>query len=126
MDIRLSLLFFKVLFTNLYVCLFLAVLSLHCCAPAFSSCGAGAIPLQSADFSSWTLFLSQSTQAACWLQHVGSFQTRDRTCVPCIGRWILKPLDLQGSPKCSAPDRQLRSQGYLVSVRDSISLRAQE
>ena len=22
-------------------------------------------------------------------QHVGSFQTRDLTCVPCIGRWIL-------------------------------------
>ena len=26
-------------FVNLFVCLFLAVLDLHCCARAFSSCG---------------------------------------------------------------------------------------
>ena len=38
------------------------------------------------------LWLTGST-AGCMglvaLQHVGYSQTRDRTCVPCIGRWIL-------------------------------------
>ena len=34
--------------------------------------------------------------AALW--HVESSQTRDRTGVPCIGRWILNPLDHAGGP----------------------------
>ena len=32
------------------------------------------------------------------LQHVGSSQTRNRTCVPCIGRWILIHCIHQGRP----------------------------
>ena len=30
--------------------------------------------------------------------HVGSSQTRDQTCVSCIGRWTLIPLSQQGTP----------------------------
>ena len=40
--------------------------------------------------------LSSCSSVAPW--HVGSSQTRDQTCVPCIGRRILIPLCHQGSP----------------------------
>ena len=51
---------------KILIYLFLAVLSLHCCLPVFSSC--------------------TSLAALC---HVESPWTRDRTHVPCFGRWIL-------------------------------------
>ena len=88
--------FFKI---YLYV---LAIVGLHCCTLAFSSCR------------EWGLLFSCGTQAShcsgfscCGgqtlgmlasvvvayglvaLQHVGYSQTRDGTCVPCIGRQIL-------------------------------------
>ena len=44
------------------------------------------------------------------LQHVESSWTRDRTHVPCIGRWT-QPLDHQGSPVTST----LANLGLLVS-----------
>ena len=46
----------------------------------FSSCGAWY--LERGLSNSWHTGL-----VACW--HVGSSQTRGRTCVPCIGRWVL-------------------------------------
>ena len=42
--------------------------------------------------------LDTQASLAMVLGHVESSQTRDQTCVPCIGRQILKPLDHQGSP----------------------------
>ena len=63
-------LFFSFLFFS-FLYLFLAALGLHCCAQAFSSWGEqGYSSLRCAGFS---------------LQ----WQHRDRTCAPCIGRWIL-------------------------------------
>ena len=34
------------------------------------------------------------------LWHVGSSQTMDRTCVPCIGRWILNHCTTREVPEC--------------------------
>ena len=74
---------------------FLAVLGLHCCE-GFS------LVVVSQDnslllcwgFSLWWLLLFQSTgsvvvRTLLALRHVGSSQTSDRTCVPCIDRQIL-------------------------------------
>ena len=74
---------------------FLAVLGLHCCE-GFS------LVVVSQDnslllcwgFSLWWLLLFQSTgsvvvRTLLALRHVGSSQTGDRTCVPCIDRQIL-------------------------------------
>ena len=43
---------------------------------------------------------SSGTQASFVSRHVGSSQTRDRTCVSCLGRWT-PPLSHQGSPRLS-------------------------
>ena len=79
----------------------MAVLGLRFCARAFSSCGKWG-PLFIAVRGPLTIGLSccgaqaPDTQAQqLWLtglvapRHVGSSQTRARTCVPCIGRQIL-------------------------------------
>ena len=75
-----------------------AVLGLCCCAWAFSSCSE-LEPLSSGAWASHCHGFSRcraQTQDR-WLWHMGlvapwhieSSQTRDWTCVPCIGRWIL-------------------------------------
>ena len=58
------------------------------CCGGFSACGVQA--LGPAGFSSggiWAQRLWHTGLVAP--RHVGSSQTRDQTCVPCIGRWIL-------------------------------------
>ena len=105
LSLSLSRLFF---FYFIFLNLFLAVLGLCCCVQAFSSCGErGLLSLRCTAFRC-TGFSSCGTRAQqlwlvgsraqaqkLWLtglvilQHVGSSRTRDRTCVPCIGRWIL-------------------------------------
>ena len=95
---------------KLFIHVFLAALGLRCCAWAFlscceqallSSCGVQASHCSSFSFCrartlGYERFGHCSTQAkeSCCtglsaLRHVGSSQTRDRTYVPCIGRWIL-------------------------------------
>ena len=102
-------------FLNLFILfiLFLAALGLRCCARAFSSCGEqGYSSLWCTGFSLQWLLLLRSTGSrhagfgSCGLRvldyrlssygtglgapwHVGSFRTRARTHVPCIGRRIL-------------------------------------
>ena len=45
---------------------------------------------------------SCGTQASFVSRHVGSSQTRDRTCASCLGRWTPQ-LSHQGSPRSSFP-----------------------
>ena len=92
-------LFFISLFIYLFTYLFMAVLGLHFCARAFSSCGKWG-PLFIAVRGPLTIVASlvaehqlQTAQAQqLWLtglvapRRVGSSQTRARTRVPCIGR----------------------------------------
>ena len=90
---------FIILFFNKFIYLFLAVLGLHFCVRAFSSCGKwgplfiavrGLLTIAAslvADHRLQTCRLSSCGSRAQW--HVGSSQTRGRTRVPCIGRQIL-------------------------------------
>ena len=84
---------------NVY--LFWAVLGLCCCAGAFSSCGeqrllcsCGALDSHCSGFSCFSLWVLKH-KFSSWhsdlvaLKHVESFQVRDQTCVPCIGRCLL-------------------------------------
>ena len=94
---------------KIYSFLFMAVLSLPCCASTFSSCSeqgllssCSAMPFHCSDFScfrSWVLGVWASVTAAhgfsmLWctglvaLGHVGLSLTRDWVNVPCIDRWI--------------------------------------
>ena len=90
--------------------LFLAALGLHCCAQAFSSCGEAGATLR---YGAWASHCSGfscckaqalGTRASVVVAHEfsscgsraqllrsmwESSRTRDRTCVPCIDRWIL-------------------------------------
>ena len=90
-----------------YSLLCLTVLELCCCAWAFSGCGeqgllsrCGAQASHCSGFSccgAWAFSSCGSQTRACRLEctglaasrHVGSYQTGDRTHVPCIGRQIL-------------------------------------
>ena len=56
----------------------------HC--SGFSCCGARLLPIGLSSCSIWAQYLWCRGWASPW--HVGSFQTRDWNCVPCIGRWI--------------------------------------
>ena len=89
-------------FYYLFIYLFLAVLGLHFCARAFSTCGKRGPTLHHSARASHYRGLSccgaQAPDAQAqqlWLtglaapRHVGSSQTRARTRVPCIGRQIL-------------------------------------
>ena len=101
-------------FVCLFIYLFLAKLGLHCCARAFSSCGERGLlfvvvhglliavaslvaehGLQAHRLQQLRLTGSRAQAQQLWLtglvapRHVGSSQTRARTCVPCIGRQIL-------------------------------------
>ena len=79
----------------------LAVLGLRCCVWAFSGCSERGLLSSCGAQASRGGFSRCRTQAlgsrAQWLWrtgfvapwHVGSSQTRDRTHVPCLGRWIL-------------------------------------
>ena len=95
---------FIYLFVCLFIYLFLAVLGLHCSAWAshcggFSCCRARALGAQASvvvvhglsSCGSWALEhrLSSCGTRAVVPWHVGSSWTRDRICVPCIGRQIL-------------------------------------
>ena len=85
-------------YVTLFVCLLLAVLALCGCVGAFSSCrDLGPLLVLRLAFSWWWLLLLQRTSSKSqaqqsWRsgvaapQRVGSSQTRDRACVPCIGR----------------------------------------
>ena len=93
----------------LFVCWFMAVLGLHCCPWAFSSCvmwglffiAVGRLLLAVASlveaYRLQQLWLSVSRARALWLWHglscsawhMESSWTRDGTCVPCFGRKIL-------------------------------------
>ena len=93
---------------------FLAVLGLHCCVQAFSSCGEQGLlfvavcrlliavasfvvdhGLQARGLQQLRLAGSRAQVQQLWrtglvaLWHVGSSQTRAQTHVTCIGRWIL-------------------------------------
>ena len=70
--ISMSLLFFSFSFF-----FFLALLGLHCCMQAFSSCSQRGLLLQL-----WCAGLVAT-------QNVGSSWTKDQTHIPCIGKWIL-------------------------------------
>ena len=92
----------------------MAVLGLRCCVQAFSSCGKRGLLFDAVRglliavvslllehrlqaHGLWQLWLAGCRAQAQQLwrmalaapRHVGSSQTRDRTSVPCIGRWIL-------------------------------------
>ena len=83
----------------LFIYLFLAVLGLHCCAQAFSSCGEWGLVAVHRLLIVVASLVEHGLQAhglqQLWcmglvaLQHVGSSRTRDRSRAPCIGRWIL-------------------------------------
>ena len=103
--------FFLKVFKKIY--LFLAALSLCCCAGAFSSCGERGLlflavhvllitvaslvaehGLQVLGLQELWLASSRAQAQQLWrmglvaLRHVGSSRTRAPTHVPCIGRWI--------------------------------------
>ena len=86
----------------LYIYLFLAALGHHCCEWTFSSCSEWSLLFIWCALGSclWWLLLLQSTSSrlvgfstCCWAQlpwgmwNLSSW-SRDRTHVPCIGRWI--------------------------------------
>ena len=87
---------FFILFYFIY--LFLAALGLHCCTQAFSSCGERRllVAVRRLLLAVASLVAEHELQARglqqLWHtglvapQHVGSSWTRDRNCVPCIGR----------------------------------------
>ena len=107
-----------------FIYLFLAVLGLCCCARAFSLVAAseGYSSLRCAGFSLRWLLLLRCMGSRCagfsscgsravegWLSscgaralvalwHVGYSWTRARTCVPCIGRWILNHCATREAP----------------------------
>ena len=85
----------------LFYFLFLVVLGLHCCARGLSLIAEWELLcLQCAGFSLRWLLLLLSMGSRVWaqqlwrtglvaLRHVGSSWTRDRTRIPCIGKWFL-------------------------------------
>ena len=66
----------------------LAELRLHCCVWAYSNCNELGL-----------LWLCHMALVA--LRHVGSFQARDQTGVPCIARQILNHWTTREAPRCS-------------------------
>ena len=87
-----------------YLCihfLFLVVPGLCCCAWAFSSCVSGGYSWQHTGFSlpwhllSWSICSRSAGYGSSVVLGLscsmvpGIFWTRDWTCAPCIGRWIL-------------------------------------
>ena len=100
------------IFINLFIYLFLAALGLRCCVQAFSSCGERGL-LFVAVHGLLTVVASLVAEHGLqarglqqlWLAglvapwHVGSSQTRARTHVPCIGRWIPSLAGHQGNPE---------------------------
>ena len=94
--IHLSKVFFFFNLFNFWLCwvfvakcgLSLVVMSgatLHCCVQTSHSGGPSCCRAQA--LGSWAQWLWRTGFVAPW--HVGSSQTRDRTHVPCLGRWIL-------------------------------------
>ena len=88
----------------------MAVLGLRFCARAFSSCGAGATlhrGTRTSHYRGLSCCRAQAPDAQAqqlWLtgpvapRHVGSSQTRARTCVPCIGRQTLNHCATREAP----------------------------
>ena len=135
-------LIFKI-FISLFIYLVLAVLGLCCCAWAFSSCGEQGLlfvavcgllivvasliaehRLQAHGLQQlWlTGFRAQAQQL--WLSglvapwHVGSSRTRDRTCVPCIGRQILNHCTTREALYCPL----LRTYYEAIIMKTSVTL----
>ena len=92
----------KITLFFIYIYLFLAALGLCCCARAFSSSGQQGLLfvvvhgflIAVASFVVEHRLQVRGLQqlwhtSLAVLRHVGSSRTRDRTHVPCIGRWIL-------------------------------------
>ena len=109
---------FIYLFIYLFVCLVLAALGLPCCTSFLQLLQAGAALHCSAQASHCGGFSLRSTGSrrtgfsSCgtraqqlWCMglvvpgHVGSSRTRARTCVPCIGRWILNHCATREAPQ---------------------------
>ena len=99
------------IFLFLFIYLFLAVLGLRFCARAFSSCGewgplfiAVCRPLHYHGLSCCRAQAPDAQAQWLWLtgpvapRHVGSSQTRARTCVPCISRQILNHCTTKEAP----------------------------
>ena len=103
--------FFFNFWVYLFIYLFMAVLGLHFCVRAFSSCGRRG-PLFIAVRGPLTIAASLVAEhrlqtrrlSKLWLTglvapwHVGSSQTRARTHVPCIGRQILSHCATREAP----------------------------
>ena len=98
-------------FFCLFCFYFLAVLGLHFCARAFSSCGKwgttlhrGARAFHYCGLSCCGAQAPDAQAQQLWLtglvapQHVGSSQTRAQTRVPCIGRQILNHCATREAP----------------------------
>ena len=73
----------------------------HC--SAFSCCGAQTLGCVGSVVTTHGLWRIWASVVVCTglvvPQHVGSFQTRDQTCVPCIGRWTLNHCTTREVPK---------------------------
>ena len=110
-------------FFGLFFSLFLAMLGLCCCAQSFSSCGEQGLlfvavhrlltvvaplvaehRLQACGLQQLWLAGSRAQAQQLWHTglvapwHVGSSWNRDRTHVPCIGRWILNHCTTREDP----------------------------
>ena len=93
-------------FKHLFI---LAALGPHCCLRAFSSCGKQELLFIAMHglLTQWCLLHSTASRRHAqqlWYmglvarQHVASSQTRDRTHVPCIARWILSHSTTRKAP----------------------------
>ena len=117
----------------LFIYLFMAVLGLHFCVRAFSSCGRRG-PLFIAVRGPLTIAASLVAEhrlqtrrlSKLWLTglvapwHVGSSQTRARTHVPCIGRQILNHCTTREAPIKFFNDSVclFHSQHFLLDLKD--------
>ena len=84
---------------------FLAVVSLHCCVQASSSCGEQGLLLVAVVgfllqwlLSVWSIGSRHRAEAVVALRHVGSSQTRDGSGVSCIARQILNHWTTREAP----------------------------
>ena len=135
--------FFKFYFLFIY---FLAALGLRCCTRAFSSCSERGLlfvavrglliavaslvaehGLQARGLQQLWLTGCRAQSQQLWLtglvapRHVGSSQTRARTRVPCIGRWILNHCTTREVPSrkplsTSIPSHPFSNSGQQVTV----------
>ena len=97
---------------KIFIYLFMAVLDLHRFA------GLSPVAVSRGYFLLWCKALELVGSVVVVLElsplwHVGPFQTQDRTCVPCIGRWIVN----HGATGKSPVDIPLLVSTHLARVR---------